>query len=50
MIQESGRHITYLKYILTDNKNPDKDILSLINKIDEPSKEILRLKNKIMNW
>lgn len=38
------------KYRISDNENPDKVCLDIINKIKNPSSELLRLKNKIASW
>jgi len=39
--------VNELKYRITDGENPKKVFLSIFDKIEKPSKELIRLKNKI---
>lgn len=39
-----------LKYRITDGESPVKVITSIINRIKNPSKELIRLNDKIQQW
>jgi hypothetical protein len=43
-------YVKELKYRITDGENPKKVILSIINNIKNPNKELIRLKNKISDF
>ena len=39
-----------VEYRITDGENPKKVILSIINRIKNPNRELIRLKNKISKF